>query len=220
MKLASVIVFVVVAGVAVAQSSAGTEQPYISFSVANSPVEPSQYSLRIGEDGAGIYKATYTASGGDSAALPVDRPIKVHNPVLKGIFSTAHKYRFFATPCQAPHGHVAFTGQKTLAYMGADGKGSCTFNYSQDEAINNAAVNLTSVAYTLEIGERLAKEHRYDRLSLDGELAALQTAVTDRRALELENIAPELQSIADDDAVMNRARQRARALLAESIQSR
>src|SRR5215469_18245170 len=66
---------------------------------------------------------------------------------------------------------------------------------------------------TVHVGNRLAIEHTHSRLSLDAELQQLEDAVKDRRALEIENIAPELQSIAADPAVMNRARNRARALL-------
>jgi hypothetical protein len=220
MKLASVFLVLFAAGVATGQTPAAPKQSYILFSLADPQVEPSQYSLEIREDGTGVYKATYTASGGDTAATPVERSIKVHDPVLAGIFSTAHKDHLFAMDCQNSRGRVAFTGKKTLAYAGPDGRGSCTFNYSHDKGINEAAVSLTSVAYTLEVGERLASEHRYDRLSLDAELGALQEAARDRRALEIENIAPELESIAKDDAVMNRARQRARKLLNEAAVTR
>ncbi|HTY85645.1 MAG TPA: hypothetical protein VMB19_15600, partial [Silvibacterium sp.] len=67
---------------------------------------------------------------------------------------------------------------------------------------------------------RLAIEHLHSRLALDSELENLQAAVKDHRALEIENIAPVLQSIADDEAVMNRARNRARSLLSTEAAKR
>ena len=91
--------------------------------------------------------------------------------------------------------------------------GECTFNWSRDQQLNQLADSLMAVAFTIHEGSRLAIEHVHSRLSLDAELEQLQDAAKDHRALEIENIAPELQSIAADPAVMNRARNRARALL-------
>jgi hypothetical protein len=205
------------AATAFAQNPAGpASRTHIRFTVENPQLEPSTYSLDIFEDGNGRYSASYTASSdGDSAAAPVNRAIRIHDPLLSRLFETARSHHLFAMDCEAPHSRVAFTGKKTLAYAGTDGDGSCTFNYSRDPSLNQTASDLMSVAYTLEIGTRLANEHLHDRLSLDAELEALQGAAQDHRALELGNIAPELESIANDDEVMNRARARARALLLE-----
>ena len=77
-----------------------------------------------------------------------------------------------------------------------------------------------AVGYTLQVGTRLRQEHRYDRLSLEDELEGLQEAVRDGRALDPENIAPELEAIANDHAVMDLARARARSLLEMTVASR
>lgn len=216
MKRIGALFVALVAGVVVAQTPAVSKLPQIELSVANPKVEPAQYSLMIRQDGTGVYKATYTPSGDDSAAAPVYRAIRVHSPILAETFAAAHKYHFFAINCQGHHQRVAFTGKKTLSYSGPDGSGSCTFNFSHDKEINDVATKLMAVAYTLAIGSELRSEHRYDRLSLDKELASLQYAVENKQALELENIAPMLESIALDDAVMDRARGRARELLNEA----
>jgi len=207
------------AGVVMAQTSVSS-RPEVEFSVANPKVEPAQYSLIIRQDGTGVYKATYTPSGDDSAAAPVDRSITVHDPVLSEIFAAAHKHRFFGINCEDHHSKVAFTGTKTLAYSGPDGSGSCTFNYSRKKQINDIAAKLMAIETTLAIGSELAKEHRYDMLSLDSELASLQEAVSNKQALEIQNIAPVLESIASDGAVMNSARARAEALLREASMTR
>jgi hypothetical protein len=220
MKLAGVLFVLLTASVSTAQDPAAPRQPYILFSVVNPQFEPSLYSLEIRQDGTGEYKASYTASGGDTAAAPVDRAIRVHDPILAEIFATARQYHYFAVDCQNSHRRVTFSGKKTLSYTGPDGSGSCTFNYSQNKEINRVALSLMAVGYTLAIGSELASEHRYDRLALDGELGALQQAVDEKRALEIENIAPQLESIAKDDAVMNRARERARKLLNEAASER
>jgi hypothetical protein len=186
----------------------------IRFSFDNPQLQPSAYTLQVFENGSG----SYSAGGPDVQAA--DQAIRVQDPLLAKLFQVARANHFFATDCESKQHGIAFTGKKTLNYSGSDGSGSCTFNYAHDAALNQLASDLMAVAYTLQMGERLKSEHRYDRLSLNSELEALQSAAKDRQALELENIAPELQSIADDDAVMNLARNRARALLSESSPAR
>lgn len=198
-------------------NGAGSASPEIRFSFEHAQLDPAAYTLVVKEDGSGHYQSTpgpIAASGGDGfAAAPQKRDLVIRDPVLESLFRTARSHHYFATECEAPDSHVAFTGKKTVAYSGSDGHGECSFNWSRDQQLNQLADSLMAVAYTIYIGNRLAIEHTHSRLSLDAELQGLQEAVKDRRALEIENIAPELQSIAADPAVMNRARNRARALL-------
>jgi hypothetical protein len=81
------------------------------------------------------------------------------------------------------------------------------------------ADDLIAVAFTLEIGRRLAVEHEHNRLSLDAELEELQDAAVAGRAQEIQNIAPQLEAIAGDEKVLERARSRARQLLGKNSNS-
>lgn len=213
MRIAATVFLLFLTGAAFAQSPASpASRAHIRFAFENPQLEPAAYSLDIYEDGTGNY---LVSSSGDSASQPAERAIHIHDPLLSQLFDVARTHHLFAVNCEEPHGHVAFTGKKTLSYTGPDGAGSCTFNYSHDKTLNQAATDLMSVAYTLEEGARLANEHLHDRLAVDAELESLQDAAQDHRALELGNIEPELESIVNDDAVMNRARARARTLLLE-----
>lgn len=201
----------------------GSAAAQLRFAFEHPQLDPSSYILLIHEDGSGRYQSGAGAAPGpndtDSAisasvvSAPVTRDIQIHDPLLSTFFQDARAHQFFAITCEAPGSHVAFTGKKTISYTGPDGHGECTYNWSHDQQLNQLANDLMAVAYTIEEGRRLALEHLHDRLALDAELQGLQEAAKDHRALELENIAPELQSIANDQAVMNRARSRARALL-------
>lgn len=213
MKLAAAIFSLFLTGIAFGQNVAtATNRAQIRFTVENPRLDPAAYSLKIFEDGTGSYTAS---GGGESGGQQVERAIRVQEPLVSRLFGTARSDHFFAMDCEQPHSKVAFTGKKTLAYTGGDGSGSCSFNYSRDQSLNQIAAELMAVAYTLEVGTRLATEHLHDRLSLDAELESLQDAAHDSRALELGNIAQELESISNDDAVMDRARSRARSLLSE-----
>lgn len=197
------------AGAAFAQKTA-----QIRFTLENQKVQPTAYTLVINEDGTGTYTDADPGSGSQAQA------IHIHDPLLSELFATARAHKLFATDCDSAQRNVAFTGKKQFMYNGPEGSGSCTFNYSHQKALNEAAGDLMNVAFTLEEGARLASERVHDRLALDAELEALQDAVQQHRALEIGNIAPVLESIANDDAVMERARFRAHKLLSESAPSR
>lgn len=219
MKVAAVLLGLAFAGSVFGQTpTPPATRAHISFTVEQPQLEPAAYSLEIYEDGTGSYRASYTVSAnGNSAPEPVERAIRIHNPLAAELFHEARSHHFFAFDCEARRDHVAFTGKKTMAYAGPDGAGSCTFNYSRQQWIDGLARDLEGVGYTLQIGVKLKREQRYQRLSLDGELASLQEAVQNRQALEIENIAPELKSILDDTTVMNRARERAYKLLSKTV---
>ena len=151
-----------------------------------------------------------------SQALPSPATSKFVTPCSLPFSRPPARIASLPSPCEAPGSHVAFTGKKTVSYTGPDGHGECTYNWSRDQQLNQLADDLMAIAYTIDEGRRLATEHVHSRLSLDAELEALQDAAKDRRALEIENISSELESIANDEAVMNRARNRARALLSGS----
>ena len=191
--------------------------PEIRFSFEHPQLDPAAYTLVVREDGSGHYRSTPGPNSGPGVdgygSAPSERDIIIRDPLLANIFQTARSHRYFAMDCEATDIRIAFTGKKTVAYAGSDGNGQCSYNWSHDKELNQLADNFMAGAYTLYEGNRLALEHTHNRLSLDAELAALQDAVKDRRAMEIENIAPVLEAIASDPAVMNRARNRARALL-------
>jgi hypothetical protein len=191
--------------------------PEIRFSFEHPQLDPAAYTLVIHGDGSGHYRSTPGPSSGPGidgyGSAPSERDLTVRDPLLASLFQTARSHRFFAMDCEATDLRIAFTGKKTVAYTGSDGSGQCSYNYSHDKELNQLADDLMAIAFTLYEGNRLAIEHTHSRLSLDAELAGLQDAVKERRALEIENIAPTLEGIASDTAVMNRARNRARALL-------
>lgn len=195
-----------------------SSHPSIRLSVENPPqIQPVSYSLEIAEDGSGIYRASLSGAAGPGEMVQI--AVQIHEPLLSHLFGAVRSRRFFAG-CGPMGGRIAFTGKKTLNYSGPEGAESCTFNFAREKSMNQVADELMAVAYTLQEGVRLNRDHRYDRLGLYDELASLQDAAQEHRALELQNIAPELQAIAQDDEVMNIARRRAQALLAASTSNR
>jgi hypothetical protein len=195
----------------------------IVFRFENPQLQPASYSIEIREDGSGRYKSmpasptpdTTVPSGpaDDITSQPADREIRVGEALRSQLFAAAHSHHFFDFACEAPKSHVAFTGKKTLTYTGPNGQGSCTYNYSRDDQLNRITDELEAVAFTLEEGQRLALQQQHSPLALDAELETLEEASKGGRALEIGNIAPQLQSIVNDESVMQRARKRAKGLL-------
>ncbi|MGC1297638.1 MAG: hypothetical protein WA869_21610 [Alloacidobacterium sp.] len=189
----------------------------IRFIFENPKLQPASYVLDINEDGTGhFHSQPGSASSSDAEAIApqaVTTDIKIDEPLRSSLFKTARSHNHFDVACESTKPKVAFTGKKALQYTGPDGDGSCTFNWSRDQQIMKIADDLIAVAYTLEVGRRLTVEHEHNRLGLDAELEELQDAAKSGRAQQIQNIAPQLEGIASDENVMERARLRARQLL-------
>ena len=189
----------------------------IRFIFENPKLQPANYLLDIYEDGRGYFKSEPgSISPPDAEGImpqPLSTDITIEEPLRGLLFKTARSHNFFAVACESAKVKVAFTGKKALQYTGPDGNGACTFDWSRDQQLMKVADDLIAVAFTLEEGRRLTVEYEHDRLSLDAELESLQDSVKAGRAQQIQNIAPQLQAIAADEKVMDRARTRARALL-------
>jgi len=194
-----------------------TDTARIRFVFENPKLQPANYVLDINEDGTGhFHSEPGTAAAPDAEGIapqPLTTDIKIGEPLRSSLFKTARSHNHFNVACESTKSKVAFTGKKALQYSGPDGDGSCTFNWSHDQQLMKMTEDLIAVAFTLEEGRRLAVEHEHNRLSLDAELEELQDAVKAGRAQQIQNIAPQLQAIASDEKVLERARTRARQLL-------
>jgi hypothetical protein len=189
----------------------------IRFTYENPQLQPHKYTLVVEEDGSGHFRSESSATPADGAEMSSesqDRTIHVSKSLREAMFSTARKSKFFAGSCDDGGNKIAFQGTKTLEYDGDDGKGSCTYNWSKNAQIDKLTDQFEAMAATLEEGSKLQRQHEHGRLSLDSEMEVLDQMVRDGRAIEIENIAPILKTLASDDAVLQRVQRRARTLLA------
>jgi hypothetical protein len=209
------------------QQAVGTGQPQsapaaITFQFDREGLAVPRYTIVLHEDGTGTYHAEEVERrSADSAVQQVslkviDRPLKVTSETAGKIFQTARELKRFDLFCGTKAKNIANTGKMTLSYKGPDGSGSCMYNYSDEKNVTMLTEMVYGIAYTMEVGRKLEFEHRYDRLGLDAELLSLEKAIADKNALELGNIAPQLNSLAFDTEVMQRVRTRAAKLLEQS----
>ncbi len=194
-------------------------QPTVTYQFDRTGLPVPRFTLVVREDGTGTYHAEETERRSADSALQqvslkqVDRELTLSPETSKKIFATARALQFFNTFCGTKAKNIADTGKKILTYAGADGAGSCTYNYSDDKNVTALTETFYAIAYTMDVGRRLDFERRFDRLGLDAELIALEKAVQGKNAMELVNIAPTLQRIAGDAEMMQRVRTRAAKLL-------
>jgi hypothetical protein len=185
----------------------------------NAQLVPSHWTLKLTPDGSG----QFDADGGHPApqdanviwVAEVHRPVQLSAALTEQVFATAKLHKLFAFPCES-HMKVAFQGTKRLSYSGPEGNGVCEYNYSKDKAIEELGNSLMAVEYTILSGARLEKLLQHDRLGLDQELDNLVNAAKEGNAAEMGTIRDTLTRIASDDQVMERARKKARLLLAQA----
>lgn len=225
MKIATLMVLGVVS-VVLGQPTSPSDPPavlqgQVSFQFERAGLPVPRYMLEIHEDGTGRYQADESASvpsQSSSAAQYVsgkhiDRPIVLSAGTVAKIFKQARALDHFNVACASKAKNIADTGKKTLTYVGADGQGSCVYNYSDNKSVTALSDMFLAIAFTMDEGRRLEFLHRYDRLGLDAEITTLAHEADEGRALELGTIAPTLASIEGDTAVMQRVRLKAGKLL-------
>jgi hypothetical protein len=109
---------------------------------------------------------------------------------------------------------VASTGKKTLTYADMSRHFETGYDYSDNKTIQEITTLFEGISATIEHGRKLEYLRRYDKLGLEDELKGMENE--GNNLAELQIIAPTLKSIANDPAILNIARQRAKRLLAKS----
>jgi len=195
------------------------QAPVFQIEFTNEQLLPSHWRLKLNPDGSG----QFDAEGGSPPAQEntqivagdVHRPVQLSPEFTGQVFSVARERKLFVFPCES-HMKVAFQGTKRLSYSGPEGNGACEYNYSKDKQIQSLGDSLLAVEATLMYGARLEKFLQHDRLGLDREMLNLETAAHDGNAIEVGAIRETLERIAADPEVLERARRKARLLLAQA----
>jgi hypothetical protein len=184
----------------------------VTFDFEKVELSPPHWGFEIGSDGVGKYYEKAAAAGGDaSGSGGVD--VQVSASTMAMLRAGAERG---GMACETKAKHIAQTGMKVLTYWKGDVPWACTFNYPDNAGVMKTGDAFQAMAETMQCGERLQHDHRFDRLALDAEVDELATEVKDGRAIEVQNIAPALKSIVDDERVMERVRRKAARLLQDA----
>lgn len=212
------------AAAAVAQSpqadhASAPAVPTITYDCDWPAATPQQFSITVKSDGSAHYASSSpTRSNDDSASADEDYQLDFTLSAAgrDKIFKLAEQANFFNGDFEFRKHAIANTGKKTLGYTDPSRHFQTVFNYSENQAIQELAHIFLGISNTLQHGRKLQFLRRFDRLGLESELKFAEQNAESHNLAELQLIAPILESIANDRAILNIARQRASRLLAMS----
>ncbi len=132
------------------------------------------------------------------------------------LFRYAAEANYFSGDFSYKKHPISSTGKKTLTYTDPARHFETTYDYSENKAIQEITDMFLGLSNTIEHGRKLQFLHRYDKLGLEDELKGMESAAENHNLVEIQVIAPTLESIANDASVLNIARQRAKRLLVKA----
>jgi hypothetical protein len=197
-------------------SSAQAQQtavPTVTFTLDFPGSEPDHYVVSVSEDGRSSYdsdgKLSPDSDGGDS----FHADFTMSQAGRTRVFDLAKRAHYFEGQIDSKNKKLASTGSKTLTYKDAQKNTSATYNYSPVPPVQDLTNFFQSLSTTLEFGHRLDYHLRYQKLALDEELKNMEEALNSGGLAEISAVAPVLQKILDDPAVIKVVRARAQRML-------
>lgn len=188
--------------------------PTITFTLDFPISAPSHYSLRVTQDGRAIYESMGKLTP-DADGDPFSCDFSLSEANRARIFELAAQAKFFDGNIDYKKGHLANTGKKVLAYQDGQIQHEAAYNYSTNSAVQQLTKIFQDVSATMEFARRLQYFHKYQRLAVEDELKRMEEMVKSDSLDEIHAIAPVLQEIAEDKAILNVTRSRAVRLLAK-----
>jgi hypothetical protein len=191
-------------------------EPTITFDRYWEPATPQEFSVTVKASGAASYLSRNpTRIDSESHQSDPDYIVKFTlSPAdLDRLFVLARQTNYFQGNFEFKH-KVADTGKKTLSYADPARHSETSYNFSENKNIDEITKMFQGISMTIEHGRKLEFMHRFDKLGLEDELKSLEEMAKAGELSEIRIIAPVLHKIADDNAVLHIARQRAQALLA------
>ena len=194
----------------------------ITFDLAWEAVTPQDFTITVDSSG----NAKYVSRGSAKPPEPATEdqaaeaePDYVLEFVMSGamrekVFQLARNANYFNGNLDYTAHRVANTGKKVLGWTDSTRKFQTTYNWSENKSVDQLTRIFQGISNTIEHGRKLQFLHRFDKLGLEAELKNMEALAQSGSLAEIQIIAPSLESIAGDTAVLNISRQRARHLLA------
>jgi hypothetical protein len=129
------------------------------------------------------------------------------------VFSLAEKTHHFAGDFEFRKHAIAQSGIKTLIYDSGSEHHYTTYNWSEDQAIQELTSIFEGISNTIEAARKLEFDRRFEKLELDEDLGNLEKLSNDGRLQEVQIIAPLLRELSSDRTVLHMAQLRAERIL-------
>ncbi len=212
---------------------ASSPSPTIVFTLKQPGGHPQEFTVSVHSTGLATYTSCNVACPGASQPTaaeavsaemansagedPYWRNFNVSEKSREHIFRLAQALNYFDGDFDYTKHRIANTGIKTLGYSDGARKTFTTYNWSENQGIQELTNFFLGISATQEGGRRLLFLQRFDKLGLEAELKSLQSLSHENRLAELEAITPVLQTIIADRAVMHVTRQRAQKLFDTTV---
>ena len=192
--------------------------PIITFEFVFEGGTPPHYALAIEAGGRAAYRSddSVPVAKGEDSTPPYLVNFLISSANADKIFNFAKALNQFQGDFDYRGGRIANMGAKTLTYKYGDATHSTTYNYSQNQNLQQLTTLFQGIANALEYRRRLERLYRYDKLGLDAELKAMEDDVKRNYVMELQVDEPILRQISNDRSVMNITRHRADNILAKT----
>jgi hypothetical protein len=215
---------VVLPALALAQNSNLAEapnSPTVGFHALWEAATPQEYDVQVTSMGSARYLSRNPTQPPDANGVRDEDYVlefTMSDANRRKIFALAEQARFFDGQFDYTKHAIANTGKKTLSYADSSRHFQTAYNWSENAAIEQLTKIFGGISSTIEHGRKLKFLRRFDKLGLEAELKGMELLAENQGLAEIQIIAPMLESIANDSAILNIARQRARRLLALAAQ--
>lgn len=189
--------------------------PSITFERVWEDFTPQSVTITVFANGATKYSSRTPGKNADEAD-DYQTEFTMSRDRCDKLFRYAKEADYFQGDFTFKKHAVASTGKKTLTYADASRHFNTTYDYSEHKAIQEITSIFMGLSNTIEHGRKLQFLRRFDKLGLEAELKVMEDAAESHNLVEMQLIAPTLESIAEDHSILNIARQRAHRLLAKA----
>jgi hypothetical protein len=208
--------FIFACAIAFALMSAQAQQavvPTVTFTCDFPGSEPDHYVISVADDGAATYDSTSKLSSESDSEDSFHSDFTISQAGRTRVFDLAKRSHYFQGDIDSKNKKLASTGAKVLAYKDAQQSTHASYNYSPVPSVQELTTFFQGLSTTLEFGHRIGYDLRYQKLALDDELKKMEEMSHSGQIEEISAVAPVLQKVVDDPAVMNVVRGRAQRLL-------
>jgi hypothetical protein len=220
-RLLFLVMILVVLGQAQKASQANPQNATITFDCFWAQATPQRYTITVPANGSALYVSRNARESTDANGVEdedYNQEFAMSPAVKATIFHLAEQAGYFNGDFEFKKHAVANTGTKSLVYSDTSRQFRTVYNWSENPAIDQLTRTFQGISATIEHGRKLKYLRRFDKLGLEAELKNMEKMAASHDFAELQIIEPVLESIANDSAVLNVARQRAQRLLALSKQ--
>jgi hypothetical protein len=193
-------------------------EPTITFDVYWEAATPQHYTIKVQSSGSTTYVSrnpTRPEQGAEQATDPdYEQEFTISPATRDRIFQLARSLNYFQGDFDFKQHKVANTGKKTLTYADPTRNFQTTYNWSENNNLQQLTSIFRGISNTIEHGRKLQFLRRFDKLGLENELKAMENLAENKELAEVQIIAPILRNIVNDPSFLHIARQRAERLLA------